>query len=53
MLDKVNGLPDSVHKDIEGFINDLEQEPLDQNSLKTYGLKNDEVVAALKHVFMQ
>lgn len=53
MLDKVNGLPDPVHKDIEGFINDLEQEPLDQNSLKTYGLKNDEVVAALKHVFMQ
>lgn len=53
MLDKVNGLPDSVHKDIEGFINDLEQEPLDQNSLKTYGLKNDEVVAALKYVFMQ
>lgn len=53
MLDKVNGLPDLVHKDIEGFINDLEQEPLDQNSLKTYGLKNDEVVAALKHVFMQ
>lgn len=51
MLDKVNGLPESVHKDIEGFIDDLEQEPLDQNSLKTYGLKNDEVVAMLKRVF--
>lgn len=53
MLNKVNELPDSVRKDIEGFIDDLEQKPLDLNSLKTYGLKNDEVLAMLKRVFVQ
>ena len=52
MLDKVEGLPDSVYRDIEQFINVLEQEPLDNNSLKLYGLKNDEVITALKRVFM-
>ena len=51
MLDKVIGLPDSVHRDIGRFIDILEQEPLDQNSLKMYGLKNDEIVAMLKRVY--
>ena len=53
MLEKVNELPDSVHRDIKQFINILEQEPLDQNSLKMYGLKNDEIVAVLKRVFAE
>ena len=51
MLDTVSDLPDSVHRDMEQFIDTLEQEPLDRNSLKTYGLKNEEVVAALKRIF--
>lgn len=50
-LEKVNGLPDSVHRDIEGFIAVLEQDPWDQNSLKMFGLSNDDVVALLKHIF--
>lgn len=51
LLDTVNELPDSVHRDMAQFIDTLEQDPLDQNSLKTFGLKNEEVVAALKRVF--
>ena len=33
------------------FIDLLEQEPFDQNSLKRYGLKNENVVELLKRVF--
>ncbi|MCQ2401379.1 MAG: hypothetical protein MJ059_05590 [Lachnospiraceae bacterium] len=51
MLDTVSDLLDSVHRDMEQFIDTLEQEPLDRNSLKAYGLKNEEVVAALKRIF--
>lgn len=51
MLDKVIRLPDSVQRDIERFINILEQEPMDQNLLKAYGLNNGEVVSVLKRIF--
>ena len=51
LLDTVSELPDSVHRDMGQFIDTLEQDPLDKNSLKTYGLKNEEVVAALKRIF--
>lgn len=51
MLEKAIGLPVSVNKDIHMFIDSLEQDPFDQNSLKMYGLKNDDIVALLKQVF--
>lgn len=51
MLEKAMGLPVSVNKDIHMFIDSLEQDPFDQNSLKMYRLKNDDIVALLKQVF--
>ena len=51
MLEKAIGLPVSVNEDIHMFIDSLEQDPFDQNSLKMYGLKNDDIVALLKQVF--
>ena len=51
MLEKVEELPIAVDADIHSFIDQLEQEPFDQNSLKLYGLKNDEVVNLLKEIF--
>ena len=32
-------------------LNFMEQEPFDQNSLKRYGLKNEDVLELLKEVF--
>lgn len=51
MLEKVEKLPIAVDADIHSFIDLLEQEPFDQNSLKRYGLKNEDVVEVLKQVF--
>lgn len=51
ILEKVYGLPELVNSDIHMFIDDLEQEPFDSNLLKTYGLKNDDIVNLLKQVF--
>ena len=51
MLKHVTDLPETVAADIGIFIDSLEQEPFDQNSLKLYGLKNDEVVNLLKEIF--
>ena len=51
MLEKVEELPIAVDADIHSFIDLLEQEPFDQNSLKRYGLKNEEIVELLKQVF--
>lgn len=51
MLERVEDLPIKVNLDIHHFIESLEQEPFDQNSLKRYGLKNEEVVNLLKHIF--
>lgn len=51
MLEKAIGLPVSVNEDIHMFIDSLEQDPFDQNSLKMYRLKNDDIVALLKQVF--
>lgn len=44
-------LPMSVKTDIDAFIDSLAEEPFDDNSLKNYGLKNEEVVEVLKTVF--
>ena len=51
MLEKVEELPIAVDVDIHSFIDLLEQEPFDQNSLKRYGLKNEDIVELLKQVF--
>ncbi len=51
MLEKATNLPVSVKKDINAFIELLEKEPFDANSLKNYGLKNQEVIETLKRVF--
>ena len=50
MLEKVEDLPTSVNADIHNFIQALDKEPFDQNSLKEYGLKNDDVVNLLKQI---
>lgn len=51
MLEKVEELPTAVDADIHSFIDLLEREPFDQNSLKRYGLKNEDIVELLKQVF--
>ena len=51
ILEKVEGLPIAVGNDIHSFIDLLEQEPFDQNSLKRYGLKNEDIMELLKKVF--
>ena len=51
MLEKVEELPRTVDADIHSFIDLLEQEPFDQNSLKRFGLKNEDVMEVLKQVF--
>lgn len=51
MLERAENLPVSVKADIDTFIESLENEPFDVNSLKNYGLKNQEVIETLKRVF--
>lgn len=51
VLESVENLPTSVKSDIDEFIDSLKKEPFDDNSLKNYGLKNDEVIKVLKSVF--
>lgn len=51
LLKETNNLPEMVKSDIDLFIADLENDPFDDNSLKNYGLKNEEVIAVLKKVY--
>ena len=51
MLENVANLPTVVKADIDEFIASLSSEPFDNNSLKNYGLKNDEIVSVLNRVF--
>lgn len=51
MLEDAKELPVSVKADIDVFIDSLEKEPFDDNSLKNYGLKNEEVIEVLSRVF--
>lgn len=51
MLESVENLPFSVKADIDTFIGLLESEPFDDNSLKNYGLRNQEVIEVLKRKF--
>ena len=51
MLEKIEHLPEIVNTDIHSFINSLEQEPFENNSLKEYGLENEDVVNLLNQIF--
>lgn len=51
VLESTGELPEAVETDIRAFIDLLAQDPFDSNSLKTYGLSNDEVVEMLHRVF--
>lgn len=51
LLKEMDNLPEMVKADIDLFIADLENDPFDDNSLKNYGLKNEEVIAVLKKVY--
>jgi len=51
MLEHISDLPEMVKKDIDVFIDSLVQDPFDNNSLKSYGLKNEDIIAVLHRVF--
>ena len=53
VLESTVKLPAAVETDIRAFIDSLAREPFDSNSLKSYGLSNDEVVEVLRRVFIQ
>lgn len=52
-LESIGALPAAVETDIRIFIDSLIKDPFDSNSLKAYGLSNDEVVEVLHRVFEQ
>lgn len=47
VLESISELPATVKADIDAFIGTLEQEPFDSNSLKSYGLENDDVIGGV------
>lgn len=51
MLETVTTLPLSIKEDIDIFIEALKEEPFDDNSLRNYGLKNEEIIEVLKRIF--
>lgn len=51
LLEDISDLPTTVKADMDAFINSLIQEPFDSNSLKSYGLKNEDVTSVLHRVF--
>lgn len=53
VLESIGELPEAVETDIRAFIDLLAQDPFDNNSLKAYGLSNEEVVEVLHRVFIQ
>lgn len=53
VLERTGELPEAVETDIRAFIDLLAQDPFDSNSLKAYGLSNDEVVEVLHRVFIK
>lgn len=50
-LNKVVDLPISVKNDMDDFIENLNKEPYDVNSLKEYRLKNEDVIERLMEIF--
>lgn len=53
VLESIGELPEAVETDIRAFIDLLAQDPFDNNSLKAYGLSNEEVVEVLHRVFIK
>lgn len=53
VLESIGELPEAVETDIRAFIDLLAQDPFDSNSLKAYGLRNEEVVEVLHRVFIK
>lgn len=51
ILNKTKTLPLSVKSDIDMFIESLTTNPFDSNSLKNYGLRNEDVIEILKRTF--
>lgn len=51
VLETVHELPAAVESDISDFIDSLSFDPFDSNSLKNFGLKNEEVIELLHRVF--
>ena len=51
VLERVSELPVTVKHDITMFIDSLNQDPFDGNSLKNYGLKNADAIEALHKIF--
>ena len=51
MLEKVKRLPKTVNDDIKYIIELLKKEPFDQNSLKRYMLKNNDIVDLLEKIY--
>lgn len=51
LLEEISDLPTTVKADMNTFINSLMQEPFDSNSLKSYGLKNEDIMEVLRKVF--
>lgn len=51
VLNPVTQLPQSVLDDINLFISKLKEEPFDNNSLKTYRVTNEQIVARLESIF--
>lgn len=52
VLEKIDVLPENVHKDMEKFIVMLENESFDMNLLKEYGVSSDDVIARLRQLYM-
>ena len=50
-LQSVSNLPQAVERDVHEFIKMLDAVPFDENSLKEYGLKNQDVIETLKNIF--
>lgn len=51
ILEKTDKLPVAVETDIHNFIHILEKEPYDDNSLKMYGVNNDDIIQLLKSIY--
>lgn len=53
MLNQIEGLPKSVYEDICIFIDTLKDDPFDSNSLKNYGVSNEDVVELLNRIYRE
>ena len=51
ILNPVFDLPQSIYDDIQLFITKIEEEEFDQNSLKTYRVTTEQVLARIRSIF--